>query len=320
MPEPGANSYNFNDLLTNISIAYAQEMDNFIAPRALPQIPVQNLTGNVLKYDRDDWRRIEAEKVAEGSKPPKAGYGIDSSTKYDARNPVKLAKPVSRQERINAQSPVQPIEDAVQFVTNNVMLKRDKEFVNTFFGTSIWNTNLDGSTSDFTQWENDNGNPLEVIGGEIDTVQEKTGFRPNVLVLGPKVWTELKHHDALLDIIKHTQMGIVTKDLMAQALGIDEVLVPEVSEDTSQEGESASQSYMFGKQALLMYRPENPGLMRPSAGYVFVPNSFAGNDLGVGIRRYEKEEEDVIQIEGQMAYDMKLLEADLGVFFDNAIA
>lgn len=320
MPEPKISDFNFNDVLTSLSVAFIQEMDNFAAPRAVPKIPVNNLTGNVVTYDKDDWRRVEAEKVGAGSKPPRAGYGIDTDQSYDASNPVKLAKPITKQERLNSEDPVSPMRDAVRFVTNNVMLKRDSDFVSNYFGTGIWGTDLDGSGADFTQWEDSNGTPIRTIANEKDTIQENTGFEPNVLILGPKVWTELKNHDNVIDRIKHTQFGVATKELFAEVLGLDEVIVPEVSEDTSGEGAAASESFMFGKQALLMHRPEDPSLLTPSSGYIFTPRGFAGNEFGIGIRQYELEEEEVTMIEAQLAYDMQVVESELGVFFDNAIA
>jgi len=320
MPEPGVDSFNFNETLTDISIALIQDMDKFAAPAAIPSIPVNGLQGKVVSYSKDDFRRIEAEKVAPGGDPPEAGYDIDTDLTWDATSPAKLAKPITRQELRNSKSPVRAIQDAIQFVLNNVMLKRDKDFVNAYFGNSIWDTNLDGSTSDFTQWENSSGSPIRTIANEIDTAEEENGFRPNVFIPGPKVWTELKNHDNVTDRIKHTQTGVVTEELFAQMIGVDRVIVPGVSEDTSSEGESASQSYMFGKDALLLYAPQNPGLQTPSAGYIFTPEDFAGNDLGVGIRRYEDEKRDVQYVEAQLAYDMKVVESGLGVFLENAIA
>ena len=63
---PSAADVHVNRTLTNISIAYMQDADDFVAHRTFPPVPVANQTDAYWEYDRSAFHRGELVPRARG--------------------------------------------------------------------------------------------------------------------------------------------------------------------------------------------------------------------------------------------------------------
>ena len=68
--------------------------------------------------------------------------------------------------------------------------------------------------------------------------------------------------------------------LLASRFEVDEILAPEVVENTAAEGVVDSISFLYGTSALLVYAAPSPGLMLPSGGYTFGRSGLMGAGAG----------------------------------------
>lgn len=99
----------------------------------------------------------------------------------------------------------------------------------------------------------------------------------------------------------------------------------ETVKNTAAEGLTEANAFIAGKVAGFYYRPKSAGLMVPSAGYTFTWAQLdnASGD-GVDIRSYSGEylarEGIAEELEANMAYDHKVVSADLGAFITTVIA
>lgn len=318
---PGPGDVHVDGYLTDLSEAYIQSDENFIAGNAFPVIPVQKKSDKVATYDKGDFFRDEVTRRAPGAKSETAGYGT-SDTSYSA-DEWSLAHPVDDQTKANADDPYQPREDAVDFLTQKMLIRMDAFFADNFGGKGNWSNSSDGD-SDFTKIDNDSGSPLELVEQEIDNIEGRTGFMPNTLVMGRKVWRELKFHTNIRDIMATTSTQVATTDLLAQVWDLDQIIVARSLENTAAEGSSASISRLFPeKDMLLMYSEPNPGLKRPTAGYTFawtglVPgqtNAFGGV---IEERRNDARHSDVFEI--RAAWDQVKMADDLAHYFEDVVA
>ena len=71
-------------------------------------------------------------------------------------------------------------------------------------------------------------------------------------------------------------------------------------------------------------RPRNAGLMTPASGLTFAWNNIPGaNNLGITVESFSddalKRQQVAEHIQVKMAYDMKVVGADLGVFFKTIV-
>lgn len=325
MAQPTGSDLHVNRPLTNISIAYLQSTSEFIADQVFPPVPVDKRSDLYYTYAKGAWFKSEAQERAPATESVGSGWDV-SSASYMCRV-YAVHKDVSDQDRAAQDAPTFDLDrDATEFVTRDLLMKKEQLFIAKYFGTSLWgNTDQTGvsgtpSANQFKQWNDSASTPIEDITAQRISIAEKTGYRPNVLVIGPRVFEKWKNHGEFTDRIKYTQTGIVTTDLIAATMDLDRVLIPYVVQNTAAEGATDAFSFAFGKAALLVYAAPSPSLLQPSGGYTFTWNGFLGAQAGTRIKRFRMEELEADRVEGEMAFDQKLVASDLGVFFTAAVA
>jgi hypothetical protein len=67
MPQPTQNQVHVDAILTNISVAYFQQNQNFIATRVFPVVPVSKQSDKFFTYTKNDWFRDEAQRRADAT-------------------------------------------------------------------------------------------------------------------------------------------------------------------------------------------------------------------------------------------------------------
>jgi hypothetical protein len=326
---PTQSDVHVSQPLTNILIAYMQDAAGFVAKNVFPIVPVAHKTNTFYKWTRDDFFRVEAAERAPGS-PAESGSFTLSTDTYDAKE-YAIRKEIEDPIRDNADSVLDLDSAATEYIGQQLMLKRESVFTSTFFTTSVWTGSTTGGdltgvagapgAGQFRQWDNANSTPIEDIRAQIVAVAEKTGYRPNVLSMGVEVWKSLVDHPDILDRIKYTQKGVVTADLLAGLLGLDKIVVAWSTRNTAVEGATAAYDFFVGKTALLTYSAPAPSLMAPSAGYIFAwTKRFGNGPEAQRIKKYRLEEIESDVVEGQQNFAMKVVAAELGVFFNSAVA
>jgi hypothetical protein len=323
MPQPTTGDLHVNKVLTQISVGYVRD-DQWIADKVFPRVPVDSRGDIFMKYNRAEWNRTDARMRAPGTESVGSGW---SYTQDNYRAEIyAFHKDITDPDRAAADDWARLDQDATRFVTRNLLLLREVHWRDKFFKTGVWGTDLTGVAaapggSQFVQWDQAASNPTQQLRQLADDMEEDTGYRPNTLVLGPRVKTVLMEHDDFIERIKYTQRGVVTEDLLAGLIGVDRVLTARAVRNTAEEGAVESENYLFGKQALLVYTTDAPSLMEPSGGYIFTWNGLLGtNSYDVRIKNFRMENIESDRIEGEMAYDMKVVASDVGVFLDQVVA
>jgi len=326
---PTASDVHVNAPLTMISVAFLQNQDAFIADKVFPNIPVDKQSDRFFTYDRGDFNRDEARVRAPGAESAGGDYRIDNTPSYFA-NVWAWHKDVPDQIRANADVPLNLDMEATEFVTTKLLIRKEAKFVSSFMTTSVWTTDKTGAASPTTgqlyQWSDyTNSDPLSDVRAGATVVHKSTGFRPNKLVLGQEVWDKLVDHPDIIDRVKYGQTAgrpaMVSKEAVAQILELDEILVGSAIYNSAAETVTNSHAFITGKTALLVYSAPRPGLMTPSGGYTFSwKGMFGAGSNGLRIKKFRIEKEASDRVEGEMAFDQKLISANLGYFFTSIVA
>lgn len=321
MPLPTASDVHVNAPLTTISIAFMQNQNEFIASRMFPTVTVSKQSDRYYVYNREDWFKSEARERAPATESAGSGFRIDNTPTYFAG--VKAVhKDVDDQIRANADPVINLDRDATEFVSRDLMLDKEINWASKYFTTGIWTGSTTGSdVTPGTLWSAGGSSPIEDMRAELLAVKRKTGYRPNKIALGDEVWNVLQDHPDFLERIKYTQRAVVSTDLLAGVLGVDQVLVGGAIRNTANEGAAASLSFIMGKNVLLAYCAPRPSLMWPSAGYTFAwTGMFGANATGTRIKRFRMEHLASDRVEGENAYDQKVIAADCGAFMSAVVA
>lgn len=316
MPQPTASDVHVDSLLTDVSVAYIQNQDNYLAGQVFPRVPVLKQSDKFTKLDKEDWFRDEAEVRAGGTESAGSGYGVTDTPFFC--DVYALHKDVDDQTRANADPAHNPDTEATEFVTQRLLLRQEIQWVADFFVTAVWGSSVTPGNlwSSYTT-----SDPITDIQLGETTILKNTGMEANTLVLGFEVWAQLKHHPDIVDRYKYTSAASVTTDMLAALFDVDRVLVAKAIKNTGPEGGTAAYALTHGKNALLCHVAPSPGLLTPTAGYTFTWTGISaglGTDIAISTFRMEHLKAD--RIEGEIAFDFKIIGADLGYMFIAAVS
>lgn len=261
--------------LANVSIAYKNPDGAYIADQVFPIIDNVPPEAKIAKYQKGAWFRDEAGIRGPGSRAKRGGYVIDYidiSTKEYA-----FAKEVLDEDRDIAElqnaPPLQLETEAIEFSTDKVMLSKEIRTASIVLA-STWSGVAGEDAAGL--WAAGSGNTfLADVRARVETIRANTGIKPNTLIIDEGTYNSLKEESTILSKIQYTQLGVLTKDLLATILELREVIIAGAIKSTAKEkkdGTDFTAQNIWEKNqgkgsAFLFYKPGAPGLRTPSAGY-----------------------------------------------------
>ena len=309
MPQPKLSDVHIDRAIRNVALRYTNV--GFIADQVAPVVNVPNESDKYFIFTKGDWFRDEADDDRRpGSRAPRGGFTL--STETFSLKEAAHATPIPDRIRDNADDPLRPWEDASRFSSQMVMLRRERRASAAMFVSSTWN-----SGTDFTvvnQWSDlINSDPASDVASGVDTVAKSTAQIPNTLLVGREVYTQLRQHPDGLDRYKHTQTGIMTPAMIAEWLGVERLVIGNAVYNSGAEGGTVNMSYIWGKNALLLYLPAAPSITEPSAAYIFQKG-------GLQTKRYREEAEEQDVVEAKLLHDTVRTAVDCGYYYPSIVA
>lgn len=337
MPNPVSSDVHVSVPLTNISIAYMQKPEGFVADQVFANLPVQKQADRYFVYSRADFNRNTMRRRAPSTESAGAGWNVDSTPNYFAE-PWALHKDIDDGLRANQDAPINMDRDATLYLAQQGLINREVNWASKYFTTGVWTgaavdvTGVSASPAGNTviQWSDaTNATPVQDVKLYNDKIHLGTGFRANKLVMGRQVWTKLSDHPSITDRIKYgaspNAPAIITKQAVAALMEIDQILVMDAIQNNGAESTTfnggESNSFIGGKSALLVYSNPTPSILQPSGGYTFSWTGYAGaGPMGQRISNIRMEPIRSDRIEIEMAYDQKVVASECGVFFTSIVA
>lgn len=325
MPQPDVRDVHVDAILTNISVAYIRTQTMYVATQVFPIIEVDKQTGSYFIYNKNDWLRDEAQRRAPATESAGGGYTLATDS-YSA-DKWAFHKDVPDEVRYNQDAPIDSDRDATDFVTQKLLIRQERQWAAEFFTTGVWATDITGvaaapGAGQTLQWNVATSDPKNDITVAKRVMRLLTGFEPNVLVVGSDVWDKLEIHPNIIERVKYGgNAQVISEQLVAQYLGIDRLIVAKSTYATNVEGETAAYADIYGKNALLAYVPPRAGLLTPASGYTFAWRQISPNLAAPAvIKRFRMPQLNADRVEGEIAFDNKVIGADLGYFFSSIVA
>lgn len=299
--------------LTALAISYRNEM--MIADAVMPRTRVGKQEFKYFKTVYGDEFTIPDTRVGRKSRPNMVETGgtevTDSTVDYGLEDAVPLS------DIQNADSRYNPLARAVTYLTNLIELDREKRVADliTTLGNypSAQRTTLSG-TSQWSDWTN--SNPVSAI----LTAMDGMVMRPNVMVIGQQVATQLIQHPKVVQSVNRTAQanGVIDLNGVASLFpGIERIVVGQAWLNTAKKGQTASYSRAWGKHCALL-RIDN--LADPTRGSTFGftaqwGDRIAGSefDRDIGLRGGQR-----VRL-GESVKEV-ISENTLGYFFKDAVA
>lgn len=323
--------------LTNLTLAYLQSADNFIADKVFPIVDVDKQSDKYYVYNRAEFNRSgQRKQLAPRTRPERIGMSLSNDSYF--ADVFGLATDFDEQTLANEDAALETRLMGAQMLTHNMLIDREKDFVTNFFADNVWGTNWDGVANadndtaiEVTNWDDyTNSTPIVDVRRLARTIQLKSGgFKPNTMVISKAVRDVLVDHPDILARLNGgatvTNTALITDAKLAEIFEVERMFVLEAIENTAAEGAAESNAFIGGNHVLLCYTPASAGLRAPAAGLTFAWNSLPGvSNLGLTVESFTG---DFLRIEGiaeeihvKMAYDQKIVGPDLGGFINSVLA
>ena len=124
MAQPSSSQVHVNAVLSNISVAYRQRAEAFIAPQVFPVVPVSKQSDLYYTYDKNAWFRDEAQRRPPNTESAGSGFGI-STASYNC-DVWAIHKDVDNQLLANTDNGLNPRRDAVELVGRQVGREQER--------------------------------------------------------------------------------------------------------------------------------------------------------------------------------------------------
>jgi hypothetical protein len=202
MPQPYLSQVHVNRPLTNISIAWMQDQNAFIAPKALSVIPTDKKSNVYFVYTQNDFFRDDAKPRAPATESAGSGYNV-SNTAFNCQV-YALHKDVDEQTRLNTDDPLDGKRDAIKFITRKLLIRQELQFMTDIMAASTWTGSSTGADiTPGTTWEDPTSTPIEDVQTQQAALLAATGFLPNRFILSFQVFQKLIRHPDVIDLIKY---------------------------------------------------------------------------------------------------------------------
>lgn len=329
MPLPSLTDVHVSELLTNVSIAYVQDQNSFIANQIAPIVPVTKQTNSYFVFDKGSFNRDEVGLRSPGTGFQRTGYSLTTASYSAAQYALEHAIPDEIRE--NADYDVERM--GIQVLMQKFMIKRERKFVSSFMAGSTWGRDVagqagaPGADTQHYFWDGANADIINDLHKQCDYVKSQTGFRPNRFITSPSVWRVMMNDPDIIDRHKHTSDGPISQQAVANLCGIGSpsdpgrIVVMDAVYNSAAEGATASMGFMIGDVGLLAYVAPSPQIDQPSALYTFSWSTLdkvrQAGAAAISMWRDEAVKSDILR--GEMYFDMKVVATDCGVFFTNLL-
>lgn len=309
-----------NPTLTAIAIGYKNTDDMLIADDVLPRVP----TGKKFKYTKysaEQGYTVPDTKVGRKSEPTMVDFGgtevSDECMDFglDDLVPNDEVAAFEAMDKPQSGGPIDPRSLSTMMLTNLVTLDREIRVANLVTALATYLAAQRTTLSGASQWSDANSNPLSAILSALDIPL----IRPNKVVMGRAVWTQLRQHPKVVQAVYKSQQGAGTISLsqLAELLEVQKVLVGSSFVNTAKKGQAASYARVWGKHCALVYSSELAAqTMQPNFGFTAQFGTKIAGDMSdpkKGLRG------GVVVRAGESVKEV-ISSQDAGYFFQNAVA
>lgn len=323
------NPYPITPALTAIAVAYSNEQ--MIADVVLPRIPVGKQVFKYKKFSLGDAFTVPKTLIGRKGQPDEVEFGAVDATAQT--RDYGLDTLINNEDIINQEGyglGFDPLGRATELLTDLVMLDREIRVANLLFNAANYAGANVSTLAGTSQWSDfTNSDPIKAIA----LARDGMVMRPNVLVLGRAVATQLSMHPKIVaaayplggNAFAGNSAGAavqgggphVAMSAIANLLELDEVIIGQGWFNSAKPGQAVAMSRVWGKHAALMVRGKQVDTIGSiTFGYTAQWGTRLAGTLPepkIGLRGAQRVRS------GESVLEL-LVANDLGYFFQNAVA
>lgn len=312
MPEP--IDLHVDSVLSEMSVKYKNEA--FIWRDAMPVVRVRKRSDKYVVYNKEDSYRLYDDTISPKSMPNEVDWGV-SMGNYSVKDHA-LGEWLPQETIDNADNPMEPDIDTNEFLNLMLDVVQEKRVADLVFDATTYPSGNKVQLSGTAQWSGSADDPI----GDILTAIESTFIRANTLMFGQEAWQVFRKLPEVLDAVKgstrfqDTPGGIATTSEVASILEVERVLVGRARYISTNEGQTATFTKLWGKHCTALYVEPKPGVKSITFGVTFTETprqTMRDFDPKRGVKGTHF-------IKVSWNSDEKVIAPELGYFIEDAVA
>lgn len=304
--------------LSNISVMYTN--GEFVADQVFQPIPSDKQTDKYWGWDTSVFRSNN-DAVAPAGLSNQAEFGLAPAGPFYCEGHA-LHDWIPDESEGNQDIPIDLQADTTIQLTEALML--NKEIATAAAVTTAMNNAglvTDLSASSYANaFDNDNIDPISVVDKQKEVIQLATGKVPRSLLLPRPVFRGIRNNAKVKARVSGALQGIdvtrISAQQLAVAMDLDEIIIADGIVNTAAAGLAASNSFIWGKNALLFFKPKAPGLKTVAFGYMF--KWMKGKMAALVYTDYSKRRH-ALWVEAKQYYAPQIIAAPCGYLWTNAV-
>jgi len=260
---PTTSDVHMDAALTNLSIKYKNAA--FVGESLFTVIPVKKDSDKYFIYGKQDFLLADTLR-APGTRAKQVEYKITASSAYSLKE-HSLEGQIIDEVRDNADEPLNYEADTVEEVTDRLKLNLEYQLAAIATNPDNYASGHYGTPS--PTWDDPSSDLIDDIDTAKELIRSKIALMPNTLLVSAKVHKVIKRHPQLLNIFKYTRGGVITIDMIKEALEVENYIVAGGIYNAANEEQTESLTDIWGRNAILAFVNPRPGLRQLSFAYLF---------------------------------------------------
>jgi hypothetical protein len=256
------------------SIAQGYQNNEFVGSALFPLAPVKQRGGKILSFGKEDFMLYNTAR-APGQNTKRVQFGFLSGAFALESHSLEGVLPIENQQEAEAVPGIDLGSVTVTKTQNIIGLRLEKQQADTARAQAAYAPTNKITLSGTAQWSDfgTTSDPVKDIETGKEVVRQKTGKRPNTIVMGAAVFAALKQHPKVIERMKYTGRDVATTELLASLFGVANVYAG----DSVFADDAGNFSDVWGKDVILAYTEIGTVADRgkPSYGYTYQLEGYA---------------------------------------------
>lgn len=315
---PTVNKVHYDKYLTNISIGYENEA--FIADQIFLPVDVNKQSDKYYVFGYEQFKQHD-DRRSPGTESNEINWTFSDDSYYCEGHALSTFIPDEEYENADEYIVDELEANSTELITEGIRLNKEIDAADKLTDPNLIDAGLSHAvTNKWNDYTSDSNPQLEIEEGK-KKLHQKSGLRPNTLVVSEPVYQALKFHPKLITILGVNALQMLTHEMLETILGV-RILVGRALKDsnpTSKITPTPALNYVWGANAVLCYiAPRAVGRKTRTAALSF---QWTRRDRGaVGVRRWYEEAKQATKIEAEHWYDQKIISGNSSYIFVDAVA
>ncbi len=263
----------FNPIMTGIATKFMEDARSFIGRRIFPVFYSGLQSASYYVFNRVNMLDFPVDI----GRAPGAAYSQSqmkiSGDAFSCKD-YGHAVPIDDAERKKYATFFDADSSATRRAMNVVMKNHEIRVRDKIYNGGVPNSGLLVKWDDYA-----NSNPAVDVDAAKEAVRKQIGLEVNMITVNRDVFNKLKRHPKLIELIKYTQTGILTEDLLAAVFGVPagNFVVAGTLQNNAAEGQTEDPNNIWSKHMILAHVEEAQDLQAPNFGRTFNWSAMTGN-------------------------------------------